>query len=152
MNGGPVTVLLAGDPGTSDMLQKWLAPRGCDCRSAESFAEACRVLSQTDFDIVLCQYDLPDRTALPLLDWLEGTQSTLLFYASSGKASRWLPVIDRGKRSLDRPSLPAPDLPDTLARIVKRARQVPSRLSAKSDTAANVPGSPQSDLVSSGIK
>jgi hypothetical protein len=71
------------------------------------------VLSQRDFDLVLCQYDLPDRTAFPLLDWLEGSPSTLIF-TRPGRGSRWLPVVERGRRCLDRPLLRTTDLPNAL--------------------------------------
>ena len=63
---------------------------------------------------MLCQYDLPDRTAFPLLDWLEGAPSTLIFAARSGRSGRWLPVVERGKRCLDRPLLRTTDLPSAL--------------------------------------
>lgn len=67
---------------------------------------------------MLCQYDLPDRTAFPLLDWLEGSPSTLIFAARSGRNSRWLPVVERGQRCLDRPLLRTSDLPNALGEIL----------------------------------
>ena len=113
------SVLLAGDLGTSSAtLQKWLARRGCKCRLAASFRDACQNLSRAEFDLVLCRYDLPDRTAFPLLGWLKGTRSTLLLYANSDSDGRWLPVIERGKRCLDRPLLRTADLPSALAHIL----------------------------------
>src|SRR5579859_3136507 len=118
MNGTPTTVLLAGDTASrSASLRRWLGQRGCHCQFATSFEDACRMLSQRDFDLVLCQYDLPDRTAFPLLDWLEGSPSTLIF-ARSGRGGRWLPVVERGKRCLDRPLLRTTDLPNTLGDIL----------------------------------
>jgi CheY-like chemotaxis protein len=109
------TVLLAGDTAArSATLRKWLSHRRCHCQFARSFQDACRLLSQRKFDLVLCQYELPDRTAFPLLDWLEGSPSTLIFAARSGRSSRWLPVVERGKRCLDRPLLRTTDLPSAL--------------------------------------
>lgn len=152
MSEAMVNVLLAGDAETSDMLRRWLAPRGCECQRAESFADACKTLARTHFDIVLCQYALPDHTALPLLDRLEGTQATLLFYSSSGKSSRWLPVIDHGKRCLDRPLLRAPELPNALAGLIDGTRQTRSSRSDGSHGAPNPPAGPQTDPVSSGAR
>lgn len=120
MNGNPTLVLLAGDLGTpSNMLRTWLTERGCECRFAASFGDACKSLSQAEFDLVLCQYDLPDRTAFPLMDWLEGTRSTMLFCAGSGRDGRWLPVVERGKRCLDQRLLRTFDLPRTLTHILR---------------------------------
>ena len=75
-------------------------------------------MSQREFDLVLCQYELPDRAAFPLLDWLEGSPSTLLFASGAGRRSRWLPVIERGERCLDRPLLKSSDLPDALEKML----------------------------------
>jgi CheY-like chemotaxis protein len=109
------TVLLAGGtPARSATMRRWLSRWGCHCQIAKSFQDACRLLSLVKFDVVLCQYELPDRTAFPLLDWLEGSPSTLIFGARSGRSTRWLPVVERGKRCLDRPLLRTTDLPDAL--------------------------------------
>lgn len=59
-------------------------------------------MSQEEFGVVLCQYELADQTAFPLLDWLEGSRSTLLFSTRSRRNARWLPVIERNERCLDR--------------------------------------------------
>jgi|SRR5690348_821665 CheY-like chemotaxis protein len=119
MNGTPPRVLLAGDAGTaSTALCKWMARRGCHCQFAASFEDVRKILSQAEFDLVLCQYALPDRTAFPLLEWLAGTRSTLLYSADYGEKARWLPVIERGQRCLDRASLGINDLPDALAGLL----------------------------------
>lgn len=118
MKGTATNVLLAGDTAMrSPTLRKWLAKRGCHCQLVTSFEDTCRALSQREFDLVLCQYDLPDRTAFPLLDWFEGSPSTLIF-TRSGKGSRWLPVVERGKRCLDRPLLRTTDLPAALGQML----------------------------------
>jgi CheY-like chemotaxis protein len=118
MNGTAKTVLLAGETAMrSATLRKWLAQRGCHCQLVISFEDACRALSQREFDLVLCQYNLPDRTAFPLLDWLEGSSSTLIF-ARCGRGSSWLPIVERGRRCLDRPLLGATELPAALEQIL----------------------------------
>jgi DNA-binding response OmpR family regulator len=115
MSSTPVTVLLASDsPLRSATLRQWPRDMDCNWQFAASFQDACRLMSQREFDLVLCQYELPDRTAFPLLDWLEGSHSTLLFSARTGKYSSWLPVIERGKRYLDRPLLRGVNLPKAL--------------------------------------
>ena len=120
MNNTPATVLLAGDIATrSSTLRKWSCQLDCYWQFASSFEDACRLMSQKEFDLVLCQYDLRDRTAFPLLDWLEGSHSTLLFAARAGRGSRWLTMIERGQRCLDRPLLQTKDLPNTLGSVLK---------------------------------
>src|SRR4029077_12513520 len=113
MSSTPTTVLLASDTTTrSTMLRKCSPHLDCYWQFASSFEDACRLMSRREFDLVLCQYELPDRTAFPLLDWLEGSRSTLFLSTRAGRGSRWLPVIERGKRCLDRPLLQTKDLPD----------------------------------------
>ena len=120
MNNAPATVLLAGDHATrSSTLRKWSCQLDCYWQFASSFEDACRLMSQKEFDLVLCQYNLRDRTAFPLLDWLEGSRSTLVFAARAGRGSRWLTMIERGQRCLDRPLLQTKDLPTTLASVLK---------------------------------
>lgn len=119
MRNTPTTVLLAGDtPTRSATLRKWSHHLDCNWQFAASFQDACRLMSQREFDLVLCQYELPDRTAFPLLDWLEGSRSTLLFSARAGRNCRWLPVIERGKRCLNRPLLQTMDLPSALRKVL----------------------------------
>src|SRR5215469_7351883 len=112
------TVLLAGEAATRcSTVRDWLICRKCRWQSALSFVEACRLMSQHEFDFVLCQYQLRDRTAFPLLDWLEGSRSTLLFSTRATHNPRWLTVIERGKRCLDRPELGPADLGKALDRL-----------------------------------
>lgn len=120
MNNTPATVLLAGDNATRSLtLRKWPCQRNCYWQFASSFEDACRLMSQKEFDLVLCQYDLRDRTAFPLLDWLEGSHSTLLFAARAGRGSRWLTMIERGQRCFGRPLLRTKDLADALASVLR---------------------------------
>ena len=67
----PVMVLLVGE-GARNSLQRlqWLSHRGCSCQVAQSCRDACNLVSRTQFDLVLCQYQLPDRTAFRLVDGL----------------------------------------------------------------------------------
>jgi CheY-like chemotaxis protein len=78
----PVTVLLVGE-GARNSLQRlqWLNQRGCRCQAAESCRDACNLVSRTQFDLGLSQYQLPVRTAFPLLDCLKGSPPTLFFSA-----------------------------------------------------------------------
>jgi CheY-like chemotaxis protein len=119
MSRAPTTVLLVGDTSTrSATLWKWLAHRSCDWQFAASFHDASKLLAQREFDLVLCQYQLPDRTALPIVDLLKGSHSTLIFTAKFPRGNRWLPMIERGKRCLDRPLLRTTELPNALREML----------------------------------
>jgi CheY-like chemotaxis protein len=114
-----MTVLLVGDTAArSTTLWNWLRKTGCTFEVATSYEGACSRLAQTDFDLVLCKYQLADRVAFPLLDWLEGSSSSLIFCAKSGRGSRWLPVIEHGERCLDRRLLRSTNLPAALESIL----------------------------------
>jgi hypothetical protein len=64
----PIMVLLVGETARSCLkLLNWLNSRGCLCQLAQSYREACNLVSCTQF-LVLSQYQLPDRTAFPLVD------------------------------------------------------------------------------------
>ena len=123
MNNGPVRVLWAEDkPRRSSAVRKWLTNRGCHLQVASTFQQAARLLAQTDFDFVLCQYALPDRTAFPLLDWLEGSQSSLVFAGRRGKRATWLLVIGRGERRLNGAPLGQSELLTVLEKNIRVSR------------------------------
>ena len=125
MNDTGAAVLLVGDtPARSTTVRKWLRKMGCSFCVATCYEGARSWLTQTHFDLVLCNYQLVDRTAFPLLDWLEGSSSSLIFCSKPGRESRWLPVIEHGERRLDRRFLSARNLTSALECILAgRARQ-----------------------------
>lgn len=101
-----IGVLLVGESlAHFPQLARWLNERGCHCELAGSYREACSLLSRTQFDLVLSEYQLPDRTAYPLLDWLAGTPATLLFRARVENGFLWLKMVEQGERCVDAPVL-----------------------------------------------
>jgi hypothetical protein len=113
------TVLLAGENVLqSVVLRKWLRRRQCPWQFARSFGEVCKRMSQRKFELVVCQYNLPDRTAFPLLDWLDGSGSSLFFFRWAGPHSTWVSVVYRGRRCVDGPILKAADLSRALDQIL----------------------------------
>lgn len=119
----PVMVLLVGE-GVRNSLQllQWLNHRGCSCQVARSFQDACNLVSRTQFDLVLSQYQLPDRTAFPLVDCLVGSPATLFFSARLENGSLWLKMLERGKRCIGAsPALRSNALTDALAKVLDAA-------------------------------
>jgi CheY-like chemotaxis protein len=115
----PVKVLLVGEGARNSLqLLQWLSHRGCSCQVAQSCRDACSLVSRTQFDLVLCQYQLPDRTAFPLVDRLAGSPATLFFSTRVESGSLWLKMLERGKACIGAPVLQSDALIDALAKLL----------------------------------
>jgi CheY-like chemotaxis protein len=122
MHNDRIMVLLVGENIChSPRWVQWLHDRGCHCEFASSYRDACSVLSRAEFDVVLSEYQLPDRTAYPLLDWLVGTPATLLFCARVEDGFSWLKMLVRGERCFNAPVLRANDLISALDQMLTDA-------------------------------
>jgi CheY-like chemotaxis protein len=119
MSNRPKMVLLVGEvPRSSLQLLLWLYERGCRCHFATSYRDACSLISRAQFDLVLSQYQLPDRTAFSLLDWLTGSPATLFFSKVVESGCLWLPMLEHGKRCLGAPLLRSSDFNEALAKVL----------------------------------
>jgi hypothetical protein len=122
MSNNPIVVLLVGDaPGNSLELLLWLYKRGCRCHFAASFYDACRLISRTEFDLVLSQYHLPDRTSFSLSDWLVGSRASLFLATEVESGFLWLPILARGKRCVGAPVLRPSDFAGALEKVLVAA-------------------------------
>lgn len=107
----PMMVLLVGETArSSSNLLEWLQRRDSCCQSSHSYGDACDLIRSAQFDLVLSEYQLPDRTAFPLLDRLEGSFATLFFSARVEDGSIWLKMLERGRRCVGAPILRSSDL------------------------------------------
>jgi len=128
MSAMPTMVLVVGkNVKNSLQLLQWLDGRGARCRFAQSYREACLMISSTNFDLVLSEYQLPDRTAFPLLDLLEGSHATLFFGTRVEDGSLWLKMLERGKRSIGVPVLRSNELTLALAAVLDAAAEHPQQ-------------------------
>lgn len=119
MSNRPIMVLLVGEvPRSSLQLLLWLYERGCRCHFATSYRDACSLISHTQFDLVLSQYQLPDRTALSLLDWLIESPATLFLSTVVERGCLWLPMLERGKRCVGAPVVRSNDFTRALAKVL----------------------------------
>jgi CheY-like chemotaxis protein len=119
MSNRPIMVLLVGEvPRSSLELLLWFYERGCRCHFATSYRDACRLISTTQFDLVLSQYRLPDRTAFSLLDWLIGSPATLFLSTVVESGCLWLPMLERGKRCVGAPLLRSNAFNQALAKML----------------------------------
>ncbi len=115
----PKNVLLVGETSKgSTQLMNWLYKRGCQCHFAMSCQEAYSLISHTQFDLVLSQYQLPDRTAFPMLDWLAGSPATLFLSTPVENGCLWLPMLERGERCVGASLLRSNDLHEALGKAL----------------------------------
>jgi CheY-like chemotaxis protein len=122
MNGQPTMVLLVGDNAKGSIaLLQWLKKRGCLCQTARSYRDACDLISSTPFDLVLSEYQLPDRTAFPLLEWLIKSPATLFFCTRVQDGSLWLKMLERGERCIGTAVLRSNDFVGALDKAVAMA-------------------------------
>lgn len=92
-------ILVVGETAQSSLeLTQWLERRGCRCHFASSCKEACRLISGFKFDFVLSHFELPDRTAYPLLEKLIGSATTLFYLTRIENGCLWLPALAKGRR------------------------------------------------------
>jgi PleD family two-component response regulator len=111
----PKMVLLIGGnlEGFLEVLS-WLYKRGCRCHFATSLDDACRLISSTEFDLVLSQYQLLDRTAFSLCDRLAGSHATLFLSKQVESGCVWLPLLECGKGCIGTPMLRPRDFAEVL--------------------------------------
>jgi len=117
MSAKPLFVLLVGENVRSSLLP-WLKARGARCQFARSYRDASFLIFYTGFDLVLSEYQLPDRTAFPLLDLLEGSSATLFFGTRVEDGFLWLRMLEGGKRCIGVPLLRSHELTTALATLL----------------------------------
>lgn len=119
MSNRPTMVLVVGEiPRSSLELLFRLYEQGCRCHFATSYRDACSLIARIKFDLVLSQYQLPDRTAFSLLDWLIGSPATLFFSTVVESGCLWLPMLEHGKRCVGAPLLRPIDFNQALAKVL----------------------------------
>ena len=137
MHAKPILVLLVGETArSSSNVLEWLERRGSRCRFSRSYRDASKLIRSTQFDLVLSEYQLPDRTAFPLLDWLEGSSATLFFSTRVEDGSLWLKVLERGRRCVGAPILRSRDMPNALGTLLEAAVEPSEQARVDSNTAA----------------
>jgi len=119
MDSGGIRVLLVGQTARSSFqLVQWLDDRGCQCHFASSCKDACVLVSETPFDLVISQFELPDRTAYPLVDRLLGSTATLFFSKPVENGCWWLPMLIRGRECVGSHGLRPGEFLDTLGKTL----------------------------------
>ena len=104
MRNGSISILLVGENlQRCPELHRWLDHQRLLCECVASYQGACSRTSRRQFDLVISEYQLPDRTAFPLLDLLAGSPSTVFFSRALENDFLWLLMLDRGRRCIGAP-------------------------------------------------
>src|SRR5437899_6167195 len=105
-------ILLVGETAQSCLqLMQWLKSRRCRCHFASSCKDACRLISDMRFDFVLSHFELPDRSAFPLLQKLIGSTTSLFFSTRIENGCLWLPTLAKRSRFPETRALHANQFP-----------------------------------------
>ncbi len=117
---GRTHALLVGiSAASASTCVRWLQGHSCECHFATSYREACELLLQRHFHLVLSEMRLADGSAYPLLSRLEGTHSTLFFRVTVDRGCWWLPALLRGQSCWGAPGLRPREFAQALDDIVK---------------------------------
>jgi len=116
-------VLLVGQTARNSLrLVQWLEDHACQCHFASSCKDACACFSRVQFDFVLSNYELPDRTAYPILKRLIGSTTTLFFSVAVENGCLWVPTLTRGKRWPASSALRPKEFADTLGKALDQLK------------------------------
>lgn len=133
MSPTPPQLLLVGkDANGASSLAGKLRGWGCRCDVASSCGEVCRLLNLRQFDVVLCEIDLPDGRGYRLIPLLLESQSSLFFSLPVEDGCWWLPAIVRGRHCFGSRAL----RPDEFARELRQLLGLTTRKSSSLGSAA----------------
>ena len=90
-------LLVAKEARTSDELRDYLKNWGCDVSSVGSLNSALGMLQSRPFDVVLCEFLLPDGTSYGLIPHLRNTNTTMFFSCDSADGCWWINALYEGQ-------------------------------------------------------
>jgi hypothetical protein len=79
-------------------------------QAVKSSEDACNLVTRTQFNLMLSDYQVQDGRALSLLDRLVGSPATLFFSASVGRGSLCVQMLDLGQRCIGKPVFKSDEL------------------------------------------
>jgi DNA-binding response OmpR family regulator len=125
-------ILVVGKPcGSTAATLSRLALDGWVADTAENVASARSVLKMFRLDVVLSEENLPDGRGYDLAEAVAQQSSTLLVSVALSESCLWLPVIERGERSLGRRALTPEMLEFEVETILSGAHRGASHANAK---------------------
>jgi hypothetical protein len=118
---GTAKILLVGD-GLSrhSQIAQRLACWGAEGQYASSCTQACALLKEQTFDVIISRLKMKDGPASRMIPLLQGSPATLFCSQPVAVGCWWLPVMERGKLCWGAPGLRAKEFGEVLRRIVTR--------------------------------
>src|ERR1700739_3266765 len=106
MDATTLKVLLIGNSldGFSTLLNR-LTKRGCNCRSAISNLDVCRLLDNQTFNLVLAPIRINGTRLYSLIAQLAESGTTLFYSQRVEAGCWWLPALRRGQNCFGAPAL-----------------------------------------------
>lgn len=137
MRAGKIKIMLVGEnPQGSSYLVSRLEGQGCECRFATSYQEACTLLRQGRYDLVLSPIRLCSGSVFPLIDVLEGSGTTLFYSHAVEDSCWWLPALRKGQRCFGSPALRPSEFINALGGIIGEIQSEASAAPAGEPTVA----------------
>jgi len=93
----PKVLLIAGDPRGVSILAARLEKRACEIHSCLSRREANAFVSNQQFDLVISELRMWDRSSDPLATSLLGSRTTLVYAYPVETGCWWLPAVKNGQ-------------------------------------------------------
>ena len=97
MSTTPKVLLIAGDPRGVSILAARLEKRACEIHSCLSRREANAFVSNQQFDLVISELRMWDRSSDPLATSLIGSRTTLVYAYPAESGCWWLPAVKNGQ-------------------------------------------------------
>ena len=107
----------------SSVLATRLAAQGCTCTFANSLQNVRTLLDRRTFDLVLGPIRLESDSLYPLIDRLEGTETTLFYSLGVEDGSWWLPALRRGENCFGEPAIHSSAFMCALEKTIQEIRQ-----------------------------
>jgi DNA-binding response OmpR family regulator len=119
-----VRILIVGPPkaGTDGIIRK-LTAAGLGSHSVASVAEAETVLKTIRFKVVLSAEKLPDGTGYELASLIGRQAGTLFIGVSLSETCLWLPVVEKGSRTLGRRAMNPTMLEAEMRQLLRPVRE-----------------------------
>ena len=107
----------------SSVLAERLAAQGCACTFANSLQNIGTLLDQRTFDLVLGPISLESDSLYPLIDRLEGAETTLFYSLGVEDGCWWLPALRRGENCFGEPAIHSSAFMGVLEKTIQEIRE-----------------------------
>jgi len=112
-------VLVVGNT-VGSYLRHGLEKRGCHCSFEPSIESAIKLVSQNDFDLIVCT--IPFEEEHPFISQLVGSKCTVLY--CHPVQGTWLPIMSHGKKCFGAPALSPIAVIELVDRLASSQRNV----------------------------